>query len=94
MERIRKAIDQMDHNEIKEVREAYLTGHMENLINEKLQQKLQEDPNKVCPVCNSPIEDSNMTLVFGPSDFRKKASFCALDCLEFFLGKIKNNGGK
>jgi hypothetical protein len=28
-------------------------------------------------------------LIFGPKDFRKKASFCALDCLEYFIEKIK-----
>lgn len=44
-----------------------------------------------CAVCGSKLDESQYvyTLVFGPDDFQKKASFCGLDCMEYFLNYLK-----
>ncbi|MCH8003740.1 MAG: hypothetical protein IH934_03830 [Nanoarchaeota archaeon] len=45
-----------------------------------------------CMTCSNtldPYNTNNYTIIFGPDDFRKKASFCGLDCLEYFLIKLK-----
>jgi len=47
---------------------------------------------KYCTTCSNtldPYNTNNYTIIFGPDDFRKKASFCGLDCLEYFLIKLK-----
>jgi len=46
---------------------------------------------RVCATCGSElsIPNSNLTLHFGPNDFKKKASFCAFDCLNFFTDQLK-----
>jgi len=31
--------------------------------------------------------------LFGPSDFRKKATCCGMDCMEQFMGKLKQFEG-
>jgi hypothetical protein len=52
---------------------------------------------KICAGCNNELDETNsFTLIFGPSDFRKKASFCAEDCLVYFLAQLnqlKNKKG-
>ncbi len=47
---------------------------------------------RICATCNSIIDDksdTNFTLIFGPADLRKRATFCAFDCLEYFFAGIK-----
>ncbi|MBN2421184.1 hypothetical protein JXB27_02800 [Candidatus Woesearchaeota archaeon] len=46
---------------------------------------------RVCATCGNQLNPGTKTLVlhFGPEDFKKKASFCAFDCLEFFLNHLK-----
>ncbi len=47
---------------------------------------------RVCATCGNqllPNNTKNLVLHFGPEDFKKKASFCAFDCLEFFVEQLK-----
>lgn len=46
---------------------------------------------RVCATCGHGLDmnTKNLTVHFGPEDFKKKATFCAFDCLEFFLGQLK-----
>ncbi len=66
------------------------------MVEEKLKKKMREF-DKTCSVCLSDLRfynPSNYTLIFGPDDLKKKASFCGLDCLEYFirqLHEIKNH---
>ncbi|HIH39282.1 TPA: hypothetical protein HA219_00970 [Candidatus Woesearchaeota archaeon] len=48
--------------------------------------------SRICATCGNQlnINTKNLTLHFGPEDFKKKASFCAFDCLEFFLQQLKS----
>ena len=91
MNRLAKLIESLDQEEIKLIKKDLETGNIDKLISKKLEQVRETDMNKVCPVCQSNIEEDNLTLVFGPKGLRKKASFCAIDCLEYFLNKIKED---
>ena len=65
---------------------------LKKLLEEKIKSKLKEH-EKVCAICSNQLDfykTNNYTLVFGPDDFKKKASFCGLDCLEYFILKLKN----
>lgn len=46
---------------------------------------------RVCATCGHQLnlQTKNLTMHFGPETFKKKASFCAFDCLEFFLTQLK-----
>src|SRR3990167_1150843 len=48
--------------------------------------------SRICATCGNQlnINTKNLTLHFGPEDFKKKASFCAFDCLDFFLQQLKS----
>ena len=62
------------------------------IVSEKLRKKMR-DFEKSCTVCSSELRfynRSNYTLVFGPDDFKKKASFCGLDCLQYFTDHLKD----
>jgi hypothetical protein len=89
MNKLAKLIENLDEADLHLVKKDLEIGNIEKLINKKLQEKKEEDFNKVCPVCQAPIGEENLTLIFGPNDLRKKASFCAMDCLEYFLNRIK-----
>ncbi|MEM4268346.1 MAG: hypothetical protein QXK37_05975 [Candidatus Woesearchaeota archaeon] len=45
-----------------------------------------------CVTCGNDLKTypRSYTLIFGPDDFRKKASFCEIDCLQYFLSKLKH----
>ena len=89
MNKLAKLIESLDEEDLKLLKKDLKAGNIERLINKKLQDKREEDFNKVCPVCQAQIEEGSLTLIFGPEGLRKKASFCAMDCLEYFLNKIK-----
>ena len=89
MNRLARLIESLDEQDLKLIKKDLEAGNIDRLINIRLQEKKEADFNKVCPVCQSQIGEENLTLIFGPEELRKKASFCAIDCLEYFLNKIK-----
>lgn len=89
MNKLAKMIDDLDEEELRLIKKDLEQGNIERLINNKLQEKNEADFNKVCPVCQAPIKEESVSLIFGPKELRKKASFCALDCLEYFINQIK-----
>ncbi|RMF54774.1 hypothetical protein D6745_04190 [Candidatus Woesearchaeota archaeon] len=66
--------------------------HLKHLVNLKIEE-FKTKKRSVCATCGAPLGSHNMTLIFGPDDFKKKASFCAPDCLKYFLKKIEAKGG-
>jgi len=94
MNKLAKLIENLSEEDLRLIKKDLEAGNIERLINKKLQEKREEDFNKVCPVCQTPVGEENLTLIFGPKGLRKKASFCALDCLEYFLNKIKEEKEK
>lgn len=89
MNKLARLIENLDETDLKLIRKDLKAGNIEKLINKRIKEKKEENPNEVCPVCNSPIGEENVTLIFGPKDLRKKASFDGIDCLEYFLDKVK-----
>ena len=84
----------LDYNELMRLKNDVDTGAMtvKRLLEEKIKRKLKEH-EKVCATCSNNLnfyKTNNYTLVFGPDDFKKKASFCGLDCLEYFILKLKD----
>jgi hypothetical protein len=90
MNRLIKLINEMDEHELAMIKRDLEMGSLKKIVDQKIIDKKEEDWNKVCPVCHTPISNGSMTLIFGPPDLRKKASFCAVDCLEYFIDKLKD----
>lgn len=92
--RFEEVFEVLDYNELMRFKSDMDTGAMtvKRLLEEKIKAKLKEH-EKVCATCSNNLnfyKANNYTLVFGPDDFKKKASFCGLDCLEYFILKLKN----
>ena len=88
IEKIRKGIDNMDYNDL--IMEQELKKGAP-ILKTLIQQKIQEIETKhtgICANCGNK-NNLNYTLIFGSEDFKKKASFCGVDCLEYFLVQLK-----
>ena len=89
-----EVIDILDYGELMRFKNDLDTGAvtLKKALEEKIKKKLKEH-EKVCATCSNTLnfyKTNNYTLVFGPDDFKKKASFCGLDCLEYFINKMKD----
>jgi hypothetical protein len=91
MNKLAKLIEDLDEADLKLIKKDLEMGNVERLVKKKLDDIQEKDFNKVCPVCQTPMEGEGYTLIFGPKDLRKKATFCATDCLEYFLSRVKQD---
>ena len=87
--RLRDVIHTLDYHELLKIRKDLDSGgyHLKEFISAEIT-KRNKHHSTFCTTCGIEIEEQNSdstTLVFGPADFRKKATFCGKDCLEYFL---------
>lgn len=92
MNKLAKLINSMNLNDLRKIRKDLVEGNFLKLIDKRLT-KLQ-DPNKVCPICGSNIDENSIEMVFGREGLRKRATFCGHDCLEFFINDMKRKNLK
>jgi|SRR3989344_3254832 len=61
--------------------------NIKSAVRQKIQE-IEEAENKHCATCGvtiTPDFDDSMSMIFGPRDFKKRAHFCAFDCMQYFL---------
>lgn len=87
-------INCLEYKDLLELQKEFSTAGkstIKNMITAKVKEIEQKD-NRQCATCGESIRPEildTLTLLFGPKDFKKKASFCALDCLEYFFVKLR-----
>lgn len=92
--RFEEVVEMIDFNELVNMKRDIDKGSME--IDRVITQRIKEELKKhsiYCTTCSTkidPYNTSNFTLIFGPDDLKKKATFCALDCLEYFIENLKD----
>jgi hypothetical protein len=91
--KIHDAINSLDYNDLVRLNEDLREGghSLRGLVEKKIVQK-EKEQGKFCVVCQSEIDPhsvSNYTLLLGPEGLRRKASFCALDCMKYFISNIE-----
>lgn len=89
----RDAVEKLDYQELIKIKTDIDTGskHIRRLIDRKLDEK-KNVHETTCTYCNGTVEPNsieNYTLLFGPEDFKKKATFCGLDCLKAFIRDLE-----
>ncbi|MBR9690797.1 hypothetical protein GOV08_03880 [Candidatus Woesearchaeota archaeon] len=92
MNRLSKIISDLSFEELKLIQKDLVEGNIEKLINKRINH-YEEGGKTICPICHTNIIDTQsdgFTLLFGPKDFRRKATFCATDCLDYFVKNLKN----
>ena len=92
--RFEEVVELIDFNELVNMKRDLDKGGLEldKVISSKIKEELKKH-NVYCTTCNAridPYNTSNFTLIFGPDDLKKKATFCALDCMEYFLENLKD----
>ena len=94
--KLKEIVDNLEHEDLIKLQkdlEEEEGMHVKKLVSEKIQQ-LEDSEKAICAVCGKPINPyytEHYKLIFGPRDFRKKASFCALDCMEYFLKNLRDS---
>jgi len=91
--RFRDLIEYLEYDELIKVRMDLEKGGVQvaRLIDSKIEQEIRKY-NILCATCSQKLDlysFNHFTLFFGPQDIQRRASFCALDCLEYFLKNLK-----
>ncbi len=83
---INNLLGMMSVEELKNFEDEIRKGKIKELINQKSQQTEQ----KTCAVCGEKFEKiTGLSIEFGSPEFRRRAHFCAMDCMEYFLESMK-----
>jgi hypothetical protein len=91
--RFEEVIDVLDFGELTRFKNDLDNGAIviKRLLEDKIKRRLR-DHEKICATCSSELnfyKSNNYTLILGPDDSKKKMGFCGLDCLEYFIIKLK-----
>jgi hypothetical protein len=83
-----KIIGQLTEAELIRLKKDLEAGHINELVQRRLN-SFSPTSTGICPVCNAEVNDEHYTLIFGPKSFKQKASFDGVDCLQYFLERLK-----
>lgn len=91
--KLNDAIGSLDYDDLVQLHEDLREGghSLRGMVERKIVEK-EKEHGKSCCVCSSEIDPhstSNYTLLLGPEGLKRKASFCALDCLKYFVAGIE-----
>ena len=91
--RLKEIIDSLEFDELVRMKKDLEAGgfHLKKFLDIKIKDE-ERKHEQYCSTCSAelkPNSTNNFTIVFGPEDFRKKESFCGIDCLEYFLKELK-----
>jgi len=92
--KLREVVDYLEFEELVKMRKDLTMGglHLLQLVDNKIREETKKH-DVYCCICNNRLEPysvNNYTIIFGPEDLKKKASFCAIDCLEYFLKNLRD----
>ncbi|MBI2147693.1 hypothetical protein HYU19_04410 [Candidatus Woesearchaeota archaeon] len=92
--KLREVIEYLDYDELQKMKKDLTLGgvHLFRLVDEQIQRESLEH-EYYCSICNAKIDQestNNFTLLFGPEGIKRKATFCAIDCMEYFLNNLKD----
>ena len=91
--KLRDVVESLEYDELMKMNADLEHGgfHLKKFLKQKISE-IEHQHEQSCSNCSAlldPNNTNNFTLVFGPHDFRKKASFCGIDCMEYFLLELK-----
>jgi hypothetical protein len=93
MNKLAGIINSLNYKELKEIQRDLAEGNMGKVIKSRMDEieKSLGYEERICPTCGNPVAEATAKyiLVFGPPDFRKRGLFDEIDCLTFFVDKLK-----
>ncbi|MFW6378448.1 MAG: hypothetical protein ACOCZV_00330 [Nanoarchaeota archaeon] len=94
MNKLARLIEEMPLEDLKKLKKDVDEGNMKRLIEKRLREEKRKQ-RLSCPVCSTQVkEGEGVTLYFGSKGLRKKATFDGIDCLEYFLDRLKRSNDK
>jgi hypothetical protein len=90
--KVRNIIPDLDYTDLLKLKKDLKSGGVElkKIVDAQIKKK-EAESQKICVTCHNTINLNDpkvLTLIFGPPDFKKKASFCAKDCLDYFVKSL------
>ncbi|MBI5398761.1 hypothetical protein HZB03_04825, partial [Candidatus Woesearchaeota archaeon] len=87
--RLRDVINGVDYHDLQKLKNDLANGglHLRKFVDQKIAEH-ERKHECICAGCQATIDQystTNYTLIFGPDDLKRKATFCALDCLKYFI---------
>jgi hypothetical protein len=91
--KLRDLISEVNYEDLYKMKADLETGgiHLKQLVEKKIRD-IETENIKTCATCGNTINlltQKSYTLIFGPPDFKKKAHFCGIDCLDYFIQRMK-----
>jgi len=83
MNTFNKILDELNEEELNMFERDLKDGHVNKYIDRK--KEFFNIKDKICPVCGNMVQEDCFVLIFGEPSIRKKAHFCGVDCLDYFL---------
>jgi hypothetical protein len=80
-----KFLEGLTNEELEQFERELKDGNVHKYIEKK--KEFFKIKDKTCPVCGNVVEEDCFVLIFGDPSIRKKAHFCGIDCLDYFLHK-------
>ena len=91
--KVNEIIDMLNYEELVDLQRDLFGGggSIKQVVNNRIKE-VNDSQTRVCATCGGTVNLSvnhEYTLIFGPKDLKKRASFCAVDCLEYFFVQLK-----
>lgn len=94
MNKLVHLIQELPYTDLLKLQKDLHAGNLDKLLTKRLDD-LRPTKARYCPVCNGDVNaNENLTLIFGPANFRQKASFDGPDCLNYFVKQLSKDAQK
>lgn len=80
-----KFLESLDSQGLEMFEKALKEGEVHRYIERK--KEFFRIKDKMCPVCGNNVDEECFMLTFGDPSIRKRAHFCGIDCLDYFVHK-------
>ena len=96
--RFKDVVSSLEYEELVELQRDLFSGGtgLRQVISNKLRE-ISAFESRICASCGNTVDlrvANEFTLIFGNADTKKRVSFCALDCMEYFTKSLKHLSGK
>ena len=87
-------LSSLEYDELLELQRDLFNGgsSTKQVVSNKIKEITAKE-SRTCGTCGSPVNlrvANEFTLIFGTPEVKKRASFCALDCMDYFTSNLKN----
>jgi hypothetical protein len=91
--RLRELINTLEYDELVRMKNDLSKGGdaIRILVDNRIKEEYKKH-DTFCTTCSNRVEpegNTTFTIMFGPESSKKKATFCAMDCLEYFMSELK-----